>query len=154
MGTESPLTITSFSASGNARIYSAQLPASWFSAASESGEAAVVASTLSGQDSQQSSLQVFGNPAWFASRIGAAGVAAYVTGDANGDVPAAIGDWGVPAGRPRRGCSPWHKRDTRSHRHGLLGHTTMVSQVRLVSKLLRLVGTFCTSSRTKKILKK
>ena len=83
------LTSFSLSTSGNTRVYSASLPAGWFSAASESGEIASVVSTLDGQDSQQSSLQVFGHPAWFGAPISAAGIAVYVTDDADGAVPAA-----------------------------------------------------------------
>ena len=82
------LTSFSLSTSGNTRVYLASLPAGWFATASESGEMAAVASTLNGQHSQQSSLQVFGHPAWFSARIGAAGIASYVTGDAGGNVPA------------------------------------------------------------------
>jgi len=78
----------SLSTSGNVRFYSAALPPSWFAAVSGANATATVDSQLNGLHTQRSSLQVFGDPAWFAARLDAAGVAAYSTSDAGGAVAA------------------------------------------------------------------
>jgi hypothetical protein len=74
--------------SGLTRRYYATVPAAWFAAAEPGGTVASVSSQLSGSDTDTSTFVVYGIPTWFAARLTAAGIAAYMTSDTGGTTPA------------------------------------------------------------------
>lgn len=76
-------------------VYVATVPASWFSDDDGGTRTASVSASLGGGAPQSVSVSVHARPSWRSARLASAGIAAYVTSDAAGNVPAShfrVGD--------------------------------------------------------------
>jgi hypothetical protein len=69
-------------------MYSATVHSSWFGPDDGGVRSARVSTTLSGAGTQEQSFSVHARPSWWSSRLSSAGIAAYITSDAAGTIPA------------------------------------------------------------------